>query len=136
MMAHRGLPLSQSWRRADFHAGPEQKLHQEAEYIDAALTFVSLPTSSCDARPDHTNGTKRKEAECLLKAGTPDVPERSFRGTTDFSLVDPIEIAAPDQLQTGSRLGSERFRHDPAIACSARSIVSASEPWRCLGVPP
>ncbi|MBJ6126982.1 cytochrome c oxidase assembly protein, partial [Microvirga splendida] len=25
-----------------------------AEYIDAALTFVTLPTSSCDARPDHT----------------------------------------------------------------------------------
>jgi hypothetical protein len=41
--------------RADTHDGPEQRLHTEAEYIDAALTFVSLPTSSCDARPDHTS---------------------------------------------------------------------------------
>jgi hypothetical protein len=40
--------------RADTHDGPELKLYTEAEYIDAALTFVSLPTSSCDARPDHT----------------------------------------------------------------------------------
>jgi hypothetical protein len=40
--------------RADPHDGPELMLHPEAEYIDAALTFVSLPTSSCDARPDHT----------------------------------------------------------------------------------
>ncbi len=39
--------------RADTHAGPELRLHTEAEYIDAALTFVTLPTS-CDARPDHT----------------------------------------------------------------------------------
>jgi len=29
--------------RADPHAGPELKLHIKAEYIDAALTFVSLP---------------------------------------------------------------------------------------------
>ncbi|EIM30377.1 hypothetical protein MicloDRAFT_00009270 [Microvirga lotononidis] len=43
--------------RADTHDGPELRLHHEAEYIDAALTFVSLPTSSCDARPDHTYGT-------------------------------------------------------------------------------
>jgi hypothetical protein len=43
--------------RADIHDGPELRLHIEAEYIDAALTFVSPPTSSCDARPDHTFGT-------------------------------------------------------------------------------
>jgi hypothetical protein len=54
MMAHRGLSASQPWMRADTHAGPELRLHIKAEYIDAALTFVSLPTSSCDARPDHT----------------------------------------------------------------------------------
>src|SRR3712207_4054913 len=41
--------------RADSHDGPELRLHPEAEYIDAALTFVSPPTSSCDARPDHTS---------------------------------------------------------------------------------
>src|SRR3954447_9226455 len=57
MMAHRGLSASQPWMRADSHDGPELRLHLEAEYIDAALTFVSPPTSSCDARPDHTNGT-------------------------------------------------------------------------------
>src|SRR3954471_3537516 len=54
MMAHRGLSASQPWMRADSHDGPELRLHLEAEYIDAALTFVSPPTSSCDARPDHT----------------------------------------------------------------------------------
>jgi hypothetical protein len=43
--------------RTDIHAGPEHRLYIEAEYIDAALTFVSPPTSSCDARPDHTFGT-------------------------------------------------------------------------------
>jgi hypothetical protein len=32
--------------RADTHDGPEHKLHHEASYIDAALTFVSLPISS------------------------------------------------------------------------------------------
>jgi hypothetical protein len=62
-MAHRGLTASQPWMRADPHAGPELRLHPEAEYIDAALTFVSLPTSSCDARPDHTFGTSRKYGE-------------------------------------------------------------------------
>jgi hypothetical protein len=55
MMAHRGLSVSQPWKRADTHAGPELKLHIKAEYIDAALTLVSLRTSSCDARPDHTS---------------------------------------------------------------------------------
>src|SRR5829696_7986577 len=63
MMAHRGLSASQPWMRADTHAGPELRLHIKAEYIDAALTFVSLPTSSCDARPDHTSGTFRKYDE-------------------------------------------------------------------------
>jgi hypothetical protein len=57
MMAHRGRSASQPWMCADPHVGPELRLHLEAEYIDAALTFVSLPTSSCDARPDHTFGT-------------------------------------------------------------------------------
>ncbi len=57
MMAYKGLSPSESWMRADTHDGPEQMLHLESEYIDAALTFVSLPTSSCDARPDHTFGT-------------------------------------------------------------------------------
>jgi hypothetical protein len=55
MMAYKGLSPSESWMRADTHAGPELRLHPEAEYIDAALTFVSPPTSSCDARPDHTS---------------------------------------------------------------------------------
>jgi hypothetical protein len=57
-MAHRGLSPSESWMRADIHDGPEHKLYIEAEYIDAALTFVSPPTSSCDARPDHTSWHK------------------------------------------------------------------------------
>jgi hypothetical protein len=47
--------------RADPHDGPELMLHTEAEYIDAALTFVSLPTSSCDARPDHTSWHEAEE---------------------------------------------------------------------------
>jgi hypothetical protein len=55
MMAYKGLSPSESWMRADTHAGPELTLHTEAEYIDAALTFVSPPPSSCDARPDHTS---------------------------------------------------------------------------------
>ena len=55
MMAHRGLSARASWMRADSHDGPEHRLYIEAEYIDAALTFVSPPTSSCDARPDHTS---------------------------------------------------------------------------------
>jgi hypothetical protein len=48
--------------RADPHDGPEHKLHTEAEYIDAALTFVSQPTSSCDARPDHTSWHEADES--------------------------------------------------------------------------
>jgi hypothetical protein len=55
MMAYKGLSASEFWMRADTHDGPELKLHPEAEYIDAALTFIRLPTSSCDARPDHTS---------------------------------------------------------------------------------
>ena len=55
ILARRGLSGSESWMRADTHDGPEHRLHHEAEYIDAALTFVSPPTSSCDARPDHTS---------------------------------------------------------------------------------
>jgi hypothetical protein len=50
----RGLSASQPWMRADSHDGPELRLHNETEYIDAALTFVGLPESSCDARLHHT----------------------------------------------------------------------------------
>jgi hypothetical protein len=75
MMAYKGLSPSESWMRADTHAGPELTLHTEAEYIDAALTFVSPPPSSCDARPDHTYGTAQAmgytgPASGLLDANT------------------------------------------------------------------
>src|SRR5215203_3461191 len=77
MMAHRGLSASQPWMRADTHAGPELKLHLKAEYIDAALTFVSLPTSSCDARPDHTSWHD------------PDLSRRTALGLERSSLAEP-----------------------------------------------
>ena len=80
MMAHRGLSASESWMRADIHDGPELRLYIEAEYIDAALTFVSLPTSSCDARPDHTNGMPENELERPLKTGRQDRPEAADAG--------------------------------------------------------
>jgi hypothetical protein len=87
MMAYKGLSPSESWMRADIHDGPEQRLHLEAEYIDAALTFVGPPTSSCDARPDHTSGTRPTKAELPFWIRTSDVPvsERT-------SLPDPEEI--------------------------------------------
>src|SRR3954454_14796194 len=78
MIAHRGLTASQPWMRADPHAGPELKLHIKAEYIDAALTFVSLPTSSlptssCDARPDHTSWHFRDIGRRAALGRTPDL---------------------------------------------------------------
>jgi hypothetical protein len=73
MMAYKGLSPSESWMRADPLAGPELTLHTEAEYIDAALTFVSPPTSSCDARPDHTNGTLETYAFGPLRHSSADV---------------------------------------------------------------
>ncbi len=60
--------------RADIHDGPELRLHIEAEYIDAALTFVSPPTSSCDARPDHTRWHTRDlnlKAAVLIETDVP-----------------------------------------------------------------
>ena len=71
ILARRGLSASQSWMRADSHDGPEQRLHHEAEYIDAALMFVSLPTSSCDARPDHTKWHKRGANDCQDHSSRP-----------------------------------------------------------------
>jgi hypothetical protein len=64
--------------RADIHDGPELRLHLEAEYIDAALTFVSPPTSSCDARPDHTNW--HIEIVAHLDVGSPLVVDKISSG--------------------------------------------------------
>jgi hypothetical protein len=82
--------------RADSHDGPELRLHHEAEYIDAALTFVSPPTSSCDARPDHTNGTG------LTLAVLPQCwDERTFGPTSATTQFDPdltFEVARAHYL--------------------------------------
>src|SRR5258708_23850533 len=43
--------------RADIHGGPEQKLQSEAGYIDARPQTDSSTKTSCNARPDHTNGS-------------------------------------------------------------------------------
>jgi len=44
--------------RADIHDGPEQKLQSEAGYIDARPQTDSSTKTSCNARPDHTFGSK------------------------------------------------------------------------------
>src|SRR5258708_4461407 len=44
--------------RADIHGGPEQKLQSEAGYIDARPQTDSSTKTSCNARPDHTFGSK------------------------------------------------------------------------------
>src|ERR1700730_499521 len=44
--------------RADIHGGPEQKLQSEAGYIDARPQTDSSTKTSCNARPDHTSGSK------------------------------------------------------------------------------
>src|SRR5258708_2878540 len=44
--------------RADIHGGPEQKLQSEAGYIDARPQTDSSTKTSCNARPDHTYGSK------------------------------------------------------------------------------
>jgi hypothetical protein len=46
--------------RADIHGGPEQKLQSEAGYIDARPQTDSSTKTSCNARPDHTKGQKRR----------------------------------------------------------------------------
>jgi hypothetical protein len=44
--------------RADIHDGPEQKLQSEAGYIDARPLNTRSTKASCNARPDHTCGSK------------------------------------------------------------------------------
>jgi len=44
--------------RADIHDGPEHNtLQSEAGYIDARPKAARSMKTSCDARPDHTNGS-------------------------------------------------------------------------------
>src|ERR1700692_2492745 len=43
---------------ADIHGGPEQKLQSEAGYIDARPQTDSSTKTPCNARPDHTFGSK------------------------------------------------------------------------------
>ena len=45
--------------RTDIHDGPEQPLQSEAGYIDARPQCRQIDKTSCDARPDHTNGSVR-----------------------------------------------------------------------------
>jgi hypothetical protein len=72
--------------RADTHDGPEHRLHNEAEYINAALTFATQSVSSCDARPDHTSGTKLKMAELPETSG-----ERTLGPVGSITEFDPQE---------------------------------------------
>src|SRR5882757_5732004 len=44
--------------RADIHDGPEQMLQSKAGYIDARPLTASSTKISCNARPDHTLGSK------------------------------------------------------------------------------
>jgi hypothetical protein len=88
-MAHRGPSARQSWMRADTHDGPEHRLHNEAEYINAALTFATQSVSSCDARPDHTSGTKLKMAELPETSG-----ERTLGPVGSITEFDPFQTFA------------------------------------------
>ena len=48
--------------RADIHDGPgHNTLQSEAGYIDARPQSRQIDETSCDARPDHTNGSKCEE---------------------------------------------------------------------------
>src|ERR1700736_6033996 len=52
--------------RADIHDGPEQMLQSKAGYIDARPLTASSTKISCNARPDHTSGSRAAVAGRLM----------------------------------------------------------------------
>src|ERR1700692_500003 len=46
--------------RADIHDGPEHTLQSEAGYSNARPHQPEVDKTSCTARPDHTDGSKRE----------------------------------------------------------------------------
>src|SRR5258708_31098639 len=79
--------------RADIHGGPEQKLQSEAGYIDARPQTDSSTKTSCNARPDHTFGSKTEMAalerhvRCILKSRHRQaIPACPFRASNRHGL--------------------------------------------------
>src|SRR5215813_5166095 len=63
---------------ADIHDGPgHNKLQSEAGYIDARPQSRQIDETSCDARPDHTSGSKAPFSRC---------PQR-VRSTSDCGTI-------------------------------------------------
>src|ERR1700682_2406230 len=79
--------------RADIHGGPEQKLQSEAGYIDARPQTDSSTKTSCNARPDHTFGSK-----AVLGAFLNDVRFSPTNRHPRSEALGPISAIAGSQL--------------------------------------
>src|SRR5258708_38640649 len=124
--------------RADIHGGPEQKLQSEAGYIDARPQTDSSTKTSCNARPDHTSGSK-----CEILAGSRCFPlfsqHRTFGATARqgmlkaqrFTLTMPAcvlvsAIGLVERSLNGSHSPSARRVHFSPIAAGRIRSPSAS----------
>ena len=78
--------------RADVHDGPgHNTLQSEAGYIDARPQSRQTDETSCDARPDHTNGSKCEELK---------VRKASLQYPNDQTLLAGARNFAEDQFRT------------------------------------
>src|SRR5258708_19670225 len=93
--------------RADIHGGPEQKLQSEAGYIDARPQTDSSTKTSCNARPDHTFGSKTEMAalerhvRCILKSRHRQaIPACPFPARNRHGLNHPLSAQPFPPLQS------------------------------------
>jgi hypothetical protein len=103
--------------RADIHDGPEHMLQSEAGYIDARPQPTAQRKTSCNARPDHTNGSGA-ESLTRSKSGL-----HYLRWQTSISAV---KISQSGQQATSS---ATRVRAIYAGSANRRSDLT-SAPFR------
>src|SRR5262249_49157658 len=92
------------------HDGPEHKpLQSEAGYIDARPQSRQIDETSCDARPDHTSGSRAPFSRCPQRVrSTSDCGTIAAAQRTDVeghnrppSAEMPSRSASPVPIQSG-----------------------------------
>src|SRR5260370_2815260 len=109
--------------RADIHGGPEQKLQSEAGYIDARPQTDSSTKTSCNARPDHTFGSKchmtQRPRHVLLAPITDSVSTMRWSylpAAKEQPLAPPNRPRLAENKRSGSALRSQCRRGDDVVA--------------------
>jgi hypothetical protein len=119
--------------RADIHDGAEQMLQSETVYIDARPHQPGSTKTSCNARPDHTLGSKREAALFGLMSASTSYGRAAARGYEWTGLEATASFGASTILgnrivKVEPRPGALSTVMSPPIIWQKRLLIASPRP--------